>query len=48
MAQGSGMDSSSGSVDYVDVEDENRTVVHGGYLFSPLIVVDNGRSPALP
>ncbi len=49
MAQGSGMESSrSGREDYVDVEDENRTVVRGGYVFSMLIVVDNGHTLALP
>ncbi len=36
------------SEEYVDMEDENRTVVRGGYLFSTLIVVDNGRTLALP
>jgi hypothetical protein len=39
--------SSLGREDYMDVVDENRTVVCGGYLFSTLIVVDNGCTPAL-
>ncbi len=36
-----------GREDYVDVEDENRTVVRGGFSFSTLIVVDNGRTLVL-
>ncbi len=40
---------SSGREDYVDVEDEReQNIVRGGVLSSTLIVVDNGRTLALP